>query len=282
MFNRLSNSWELVKASVKVLQADKELVVFPLLSGAALAAVSLLFLLPMIAANLFDEMFKSSGVMGYVVLFAFYIVQYCVMIFCNTALVGAALIRLRGGDPTVSDGLRIAASRVGPILGYAVIAATVGMILRAFSDKSKNFLVQLVISLFEFGWNVATFLVVPVLAAENVGPIEAIKRSVAYLKKTWGEQLVGDLAIGTIFSLINLGIILLGIVATMGMVSIQAPTALIVALVLVFVLVLMFSALIGSTLSSIFVSAVYQYAADGQAGSFFEPGLVQRAFRPRD
>ena len=100
--------------------------------------------------------------------------------FCNTALVGAALIRLRGGDPTVADGFRIAASRVGPILGYALIAATVGMVLRAISERS-GFLGRLVVSLVGFAWNLATFLVVPVLVVEDVGPIEAVQRSASYL-----------------------------------------------------------------------------------------------------
>ena len=71
----------------------------------------------------------------FVVVFMFYVVQYTVIFFANTALVGAAMIRLRGGDPTVSDGLRIASSRFGAILGYALIAATVGMILRAISQR---------------------------------------------------------------------------------------------------------------------------------------------------
>ena len=282
MFNRLSNSWELVKASANVLKADKELVIFPILSAVALVIVSLIFLLPMIVANLFDDMFKGSGVLGYAILFLFYIVQYCVIFFSNTALVGAALIRLRGGDPTVSDGLQIALSRLGPILGYAVIAATVGMVLKLISDRSKNFIVQMLLSVFQFGWNVATFLVVPILAVENVGPIDAIKRSAAYLKKTWGEQIVGDLAISAIFTLINIGIIVLGVILTIGAVSIDAPVAIVIAIILLFIMVLIFSILIGSTLSSIFVAAVYQFTTSGNAGAFFDQSLVQRAFRPRN
>ncbi len=280
MFNKLSNSWDLVKASANVLKADRELVIFPLISGAALVIVTILFLVPMIFANLFDEMFAGSGIFGYVVLFLFYIVQYCVIFFSNTALVGAALIRLRGGDPTVRDGLNIAFKHVLPILGYAVIAATVGMLLKMFSDRNKNFIVQMILSVIQFSWNVATFLVVPILAVENVGPIDAIKRSSAYLKKTWGEQIVGNLAVSTIFALINVGIIILGVALTMGAASLQAPPAIIILMIILSIIALMVSVLIGSTLSSIFVAAVYEYAADGNPGTFFEAGLVQSAFRP--
>lgn len=37
------------------------------------------------------------------------------------AMQGAAMIRLEGGDPTVADGLRTARSKLGVILGYAVL-----------------------------------------------------------------------------------------------------------------------------------------------------------------
>ena len=40
MFQRLSNSWELVKASAAVLKADSELMLFPLFSGIALVIVT--------------------------------------------------------------------------------------------------------------------------------------------------------------------------------------------------------------------------------------------------
>ena len=40
MFRRLSNSWELTKASAQVLSADKELLVFPLISALGLLLVS--------------------------------------------------------------------------------------------------------------------------------------------------------------------------------------------------------------------------------------------------
>src|SRR5512135_2733488 len=172
MFTRLSNSWELLKASARVLLADKELVVFPIFSTIGVLLVTLTFALPVFFSNFFDRALFGGRIeaLGLVVAFLFYVVQYTVIFFANTALVGAAMIRLRGGDPTVSDGFRIAGSRMGPIIGYALIAATVGMILRAISKRS-NGIGRLIVSLVGLAWNVATYLVVPVLAVENVGPL---------------------------------------------------------------------------------------------------------------
>ena len=95
MFIRISNSWELVKASARVLRADKELVVFPIISSIGLFVVTAIFIIPFLLGAAFDAaIFEDFQLAGFVVLFAFYIVQYTVIFFANTALVGAALIRL--------------------------------------------------------------------------------------------------------------------------------------------------------------------------------------------
>ena len=109
MLQRITNSWELVKASARVLAADKELLIFPILSTVGVLAVTAVFILPMIVGGIFDSLFSDEfSVFGTVAVFLFYIVQYTIIFFANTALVGAAMIRLRGGDPTVGDGIRIA------------------------------------------------------------------------------------------------------------------------------------------------------------------------------
>jgi hypothetical protein len=233
----------------------------------------------MILAGAFDSIFSGGGeVAGFVVLFLFYLVQYIVIFFANTALVGAAMIRLRGGDPTVSDGLKIAASRFKVILGYALISATVGMILRWISQR--GFVGQLVAGLFGFGWNVATFLVVPVLAIENVGPIDSIRRSVDLLKRTWGEQIAGNLGIGSFFGLLTLGLFILAFPVFFLVISLQS-TALLIVTVCIFILLVVMVGLIQSTLNGIYTAAVYQYANDGKVSTFFEAGLVEQAFRQK-
>ena len=279
MFQRFSNSWSLVKASAAVLSADKELMVFPAISAVLSVVVLITFAVPSVLAGLFDStVLADSGLplAGYVVGFLFYVVQYFVIIFCNTALVGAALIRLRGGDPTVGDGFRLATSRVGHILGYAVIAATVGVILRAISERS-GVIGRLVVSLVGLAWNLATFLVVPVLAAEDVGPMDAVKRSSAYLRKTWGEQIVGTAGMGAVFGLISFGTVILFIALFIAAAATQSA-ALMIAVAAGFGLAMLALVLVSSTLGGIYAAAVYRYAAEGDAGTFFSADLVRGAF----
>lgn len=281
MFDKIKNSWNLMKASAAVLQADKELLIFPILSSIGVLILTAIFVFPMIAVGFFEDMLaENSQYVTYIVLFLFYVVQYTVIIFANSALVGAAMIRLKGGDPTVGDGFRIAFQHIGNILGYALLSATVGLILRMISERSGN-LGRFVISLVGLAWNLATYLVVPVLVIEGVGPVEAIKRSAGLLKKTWGEQIVGNFSIGLIFVLVTVLVILLGIPFFILAISLES-LALIIAFGVIFVLVLVFLGLINSSLTGIYVAAVYRYAAEGEASGFFDEEMIQGAFRLKE
>ena len=209
--SRFAASWNLVKASWSVLRSDKELIIFPIVSGIATMIVMALFAGPLWLTGYFDgfEENSSSKAVGFVLLFAMYVVLYSVVNYCNAALIGAALIRLRGGDPTASDGFRIANQHIGPIVGYALIGATVGMALQTLKERA-GILGQIIGWLGQTAWNLATFLVIPVLVVEGVGPIEGIKRSSSLLKRTWGEQVVGNAGLGFAFGLIVVAIIFVG------------------------------------------------------------------------
>ncbi|OGU67470.1 MAG: hypothetical protein A2499_16510 [Stygiobacter sp. RIFOXYC12_FULL_38_8] len=278
MFTKLSNSWNLMKASWAVLREDKELIIFPILSTVAVILVTISFAVPMFFAGFFDKgVLNDSGILKYVVGFVFYFVQYTIIIFSNTALVGAAMIRLRGGNPTVSDGFKIAFGHITTILGYAFISATVGLILRSISERSGIF-GKIVVSILSFAWNLATFLVIPVLVVENIGPIDAIKRSTSLLKKTWGEQIAGNLSIGLVTGFITLALVIT-MVLTMVALAEVLTTGMLIFVISLFVLSFILLALISSTLSSIYEAAVYIYAAEGKTTGFFEERLVSEAFR---
>jgi Family of unknown function (DUF6159) len=283
MFERISRSWGLVKASWNVLRADKELIIFPFISSIGVIIVSLSFLVPSLLAGIFDQARDEGGVpvAGYIVGFLFYVVMYTVIIFFNSALVGAATIRLKGGDPSVRDGFNIAFSHMGSILGYAVISATVGMVLRALRERGG--IVGAIASMIGgIAWSLATFLVVPVLVIEGIGPIEAVKRSAGLLKQTWGEQVVGNLSIGLIFGLLTFALIIVFIPVVI--VGFGISTVLGIVFVIVAVLTVILVNLIGSTLNGIYVAAVYQYAiAEGGQPQleYFSQDMIEGAFRPK-
>jgi hypothetical protein len=276
MFEKFSRSWTLVKASAEVLRSDKELLLFPVFSGLATLLVLATFVVPMVALRLFEN---GVGVGGAIWGFLFYLCQYFVIFFFNAALVGAASIRLEGGDPTVADGFNAAKAKIVPILGYAAIAATVGLLLQALKNKENNFLVRMIGSGLGVAWTLSTFLVVPVLVHENIGPIDAIKQSVTLLKRTWGENAIGNVGIGAIFGLIIVATIVLGALLAFAASSVSVSLAItlgVVAAVAVLVL-----AVVQSALSAIYSAALYRYATVGEAPAGFESTGLQLAFAPK-
>lgn len=277
MFDRISRSWTLVKASAAVLRSDKELLLLPIISAFATLLVGATFLVPVFGLRLFEG--GQIGVLGAVVGFLFYLCQYFVIFFFNTALVGAAMIRLEGGDPTVADGLRIARSKIGAILGYAAIAATVGLVLQMISEKS-GVIGKIVVSLVGMAWTLASFLVVPILVSRDIGPIDAVKESIELLKRTWGENVAGNVGIGLVFGLLTAFVVIVSIALVIGAgLAGGATLAIIVAVIAALCIALM--AVIQAALSGIYSAAVYRYAVDGIAPGGFESGAMQAAFRQK-
>lgn len=280
MFERFSRSWQLVKASGTVLRQDKELLLFPLFSAIAMILVSASFIIPLVAGGAFAEPVEdSANATSLLILFLFYLVQYFVIFFFNSALVGAAMIRLDGGDPTVRDGLRIASSRFVQILGYAAIAATVGLILRIIEERA-GFIGRWIAGLLGLAFTVATFLAVPILVSQNVGPVEAVKDSATLLKKTWGENVIGNVGMGLVFFIYYFGVIGLGIALVIGASQAGSP-ALVVLVVAAVVLALVALALVQSALQGVYSAALYRYATNGNVGEAFSGTLLSSAFKAK-
>jgi len=188
-------------------------------------------------------------------------------------------MRLDGGAPTVRDGLRLANSRFGTILGYAIISATVGVILRAIQER-LGFLGRFITGLFGILWNVATFLVVPVLVARDVGPVQSIKDSAGLLKSTWGENVVGQVGLGFAFGVIQVAIIIGGLAAIGTALAFEFTLLAFAFIVLVFV-GLLATLLFQSAMSGIYSAVLYRYAANDEPTIGFDSDELSAAFLPK-
>lgn len=273
---KFARTWQLMGASWQLLKQDKRLVVFPLISGVVLALVIATFAVPLFASGQAQHYLSDPNQPArqmYVTLFIFYFVSYFVMIFFNSALIACVLKQMDGGQPTLGDGLRAAWQRLPQIFGWALLSSTVGFVLRLIEER-VGFIGRIVIGLLGMAWTVTAFLVVPVLVAEGDGPFAAYKRSVVMLKRTWGEQIIGNVSFGLIFMM--LGIV--PVIVVMLLAAAAGPVALLVAGVIV-VIYLVALGLVQSTLQTIYQAAVYRYAADGEAPGGFDQQLIAEAFR---
>jgi hypothetical protein len=259
-------------ASWDVLKEDKEILIFPLISGICCLLIMASFAVPMFLTGAWrppsGEATTADAVEYYGILFLFYFCNYFIIVFFNSAIIACAVIRMEGGDPTVGDGFRAAFSRIALIAGWALVSATVGVVLRIIEDRSK-WVGRIVAGLLGIAWGVVSFLVVPILVVEKKRPITAVKESAALLKKTWGEQIIGNFSFGLVFFLLSIPafvVIFLGVLT--------ASPAAIIACVGLGVLYIVLLALIQSALQAIFQAAVYLYARDGQTPPGFDSRLL--------
>lgn len=286
MFTRISNGWNLARQSWNVLMLDKELLLFPIISGFSCLLVMASFIVPLFVAGGFDAVISENGLregvtenpLIYIVTFLFYFVNYFVITFFNSALMACAVIRFKGGDPTVVDGLNAASKRIPQIAGWAFLAATVGMILKVIESRSER-VGEIVAGLLGAAWSITTFFVVPVLVVEKTGPIDSFKRSFSIIRKTWGEALTANFGIGFISFLASV-VAFIPIVGG-GYLLVTGMTVPGIALIVVGILSLILISLIHATLDSIVVAALYLYASEGEVESHFDNRLLRNAFTHR-
>ena len=200
-FTRLSNGWHLAMNSFAVLKENRQLILFPILSGISMVLVISSFVVVALASAGWDvESFRDTdthNVLNYVVVFLYYLVNYFIIVFFNTALVHCTHLYFMGEEVTIKKGLQFSVSRIGAIFAWAAFAATVGTALRLLQDNLGR-IGKIIVGLIGIVWSVATFFVVPVIAYENAGPLAAFKRSTELMKAKWGESLAANFSFGLV------------------------------------------------------------------------------------
>ena len=272
MSGSLSRSIELVKESYNVLKSDKMIVLFPVLSGIACLLCIAIFLVPAFLIRTNYPEGVISEILLYGALFVFYLVTSFIAIFFKTALITCANIRLSGGDPTFHDGISNSTGNIGKIFAWALISATVGVILSIIRDKT-NFIGQIIISFIGVAWNLLTYFVVPVMIFEDKSVISSIKESGQLFRKTWGESIVGSGSIALIFVVIALFALIPLFFLLLSGNSLLEIGGIIGCIILVVIL-----AIGASALQGIYTTALYQYAKTGKVPSQFRSELITDAF----
>ncbi|HEV2385865.1 MAG TPA: DUF6159 family protein [Candidatus Acidoferrales bacterium] len=281
---RIGRSWELISQSFAILNSDKELMLLPVASAIACVALSVVLLsggtllfLPQLRAlgrlQPHQPIPMSQGMWAW--LFLFYVLNYFVVIFFNVALVSIAENRLVGGKATMNDGLQTAWKRTGVIFEWAVLAATVGIVLRVLEDRME-WLGRFMMGLIGVAWTLASFFVVPILAAEDIGPVEALYRSAELFSQTWGEQVAGGFSFGLIFLLLALPG---GLLPVLGVKLGPAGAAAGLGLAVIYWLLL---SVVSSAAQGIFMAALYRYATTGEVSAGFTRDDLAGAWKPKD
>lgn len=269
--DRISNGWKIAMSSFQVLKEKKELIIFPILSGIATSLVLASFVVAVLTKSDWDpenNLQDFNTPLYYALLLGFYLVNYFIIIFFNMALIHCTRLYFEGEEVSLRAGLQFSVSRIRAIFSWAFFSATIGLLLRAIQENVGT-IGKIITGLVGVVWSIATFFVVPVIAYENVGTLEAIKRSTRIMKEKWGESLTGNFSLGLIqllaFIVIGVPLYFLG--------SIFSPLAgIIFAVAGIFIVTAILSAA-----QTIFISAVY-HNINGNITRHFDQVMVDELF----
>ena len=265
----------LVKAAWSALRSDKELLSLPIVGGVA----SLLALVPLFVITLVLNVGSEDGRdPGPVLIVAAVLTAFLVAIvttFFSVALAAGAHERMGGGNPTIKSAVAVAWKRKKGVIGWALLSTTVGLILQAIKDNVKG--AGAIISfLGDLAWAVASFFAIPIIAANDVGPIEALKSSVATMKQRWGSSARVQLRLG----LYGLAVAI-GVVVAVVVVAMLAKTSAVLAVLAGIVLgaLVLYALLLLNAVGAYARVALYRYSAGlptpGFGNNVLEAAVVQ-------
>jgi hypothetical protein len=269
---KISRGWQLTKLSFGVIRKDKEILLFPVISGLMLIVIAASFFIPWFLVTDLSQGSASISITFYIFWAIYYFIAFAISTFFNVAMMGCAMMRLEGGDPTFSYGLKFAAGRIKYIVEWALVAATVGLILRAIEQRS-GLIGKIIIGIIGIAWTIATYFVLPVLAFEKLTPFKAMKRSASVLKASWGEALFSNLGIGLIFFLLAL----VGVVVMFLGIYLIVTTSVLIGIILIVVAVLywVFLAILSSAVQAVLMTALYRFATTGKTSMEFPSQILQ-------
>ncbi len=278
--SRFQRSLALGRASWSVLKSDRSLALYPIVSG--LASIGILIVLGLLGWVTKGSEVNAAGHTEYtasVATFVILVVGYVALAFVQTyflaGLVASSDDVLNGRSTSLKQGMAVASARAGRILPWAIVQATVSAVIQAIEERF-GIVGTIVASLVGAAWSVVTFLTVPIIVFEDVGPVNALKRSGSLLKQTWGENIIGQGGLGL---LMLLPMLLAFGIGALGVVSGTAVVA--VPLIAVAVVILLVATVVVNALSGIYRTALYRYAVDGQVPSAFAGADLEHSFGPR-
>jgi hypothetical protein len=218
-------------------------------------------------------------------LVGFLLMMHVFNFFVKAALAASTYAHLTGARNGLAAGLIAPVRHFLPILGWLIVSGTVGFVggLRSTNgngNPGEGIATTVSQGILDAAWKVITFLTVPIIVVEKVGPISAIKRSTHLVRATWGQQLVGKYGIGSIVGTFTgaLFVVIVGLGGGLAYLTHTPLIALIFALLLIGTLVCIGA--MSSALVTIYQTVLYQYAQKGSIPEY-APQAFQSVFSAR-
>lgn len=279
----LSASVKLTRVGLRIMLSDKKLLGLAALAGALSLTVFTGAVLTAIKFWSYIAGDQATTASYWVYYLCFAVVMFIVFYigtFFNAAITHVALRRFGGERVSFRQALAAAADKKLPLLGFASLNVTVGLVLGLIGDRVP-FAGRIFVWLAGASWSVATMFAVPVIMTGTESrPTKVVKKSAHTFVDIWKESVFVGLSLGvlSIAATIAIMVVVLGLFAV-SIATGLAPLA-ILALVLLVLSVTVLS-LAGVVLNAVLMSAAYYYATTSTVPAGFDDELIRSMFRPK-
>jgi hypothetical protein len=197
----------------------------------------------------------------------------------QAGLTVSAAAELEGRQSSLGHGLSTAMGRLGRLARWAFVGTVVNVLIGLLRGNNNGGLVSVIFrnvlaAAADVMWQLITFFVMPAMMLDDLGMIDAIKKSASTFKQRWGTQLSGGVRIGGLIGLIA---ILPAMIALIGgvVLSVAGTWAIGVPLAIIGLVVLIVAGLVLSAIRGVFSVVLYRYATQGVVeGGFTEQQLA--------
>ncbi len=286
MVGAFSRSWQITKLSFGVIKSDKELLLYPIFSFIFSLIYMIALLFPRIILAIINGTFEFSGlvILDYILLFVTYFGTAFIATFFNVCVVYTAKRRFAGENARFFGAIGFAFSRFFRIAQWSFVAASVGVILYMLDQLAEKLgpvggtLLKILRNLLSMAWGIVTIFIVPGIVYYNLSPGAAIKKSIATLKKTWGESLIRHFGLGLAQFVVTLLVILIFGAITVALFIFFSVLGLLIGLgVLIIALIITF--LVFGVAHQVFNVALFEYADKGKVPKGYTKDVMKEAFK---
>jgi len=280
MFTQIRRGIGMTVDSFLIMKNNPKLLVFPVFAGlGALGFLALLFgstlggvigiegLDAIETQAALEETVSDNTVILLAAVFLGYLGTTFVSVFFTAALVAESREVFAGNRVSLKRGIAAAWDAKYQLLAWAVIAATVGVIIDAI-ESSDSIIGQVFAWVFGVAWSVITFLVVPVAVLGEDSSVRGMfSRSGRTFRENIGETVVGVFAprvVGGVIAVLTIGVVVA--LLELGVTWLVVFPVLVVGLVA--------AQLLSTTVRGIVKTSLYVYATEGKQPRGFDSGRL--------
>jgi hypothetical protein len=260
----LERTRAILQAALHTLHLHPRLMWFPVLSALGTLAVVVMLL----AASF---VFDATGVEGSMQrgrIVGGMTLWYGVTFVTTMSAVGlarATLDAMAGRDWTLTGALQHAWGRLPAVAAFALVQTGVTRLIGRLRGgrgrkRRRGFVSRTSAAALDLAWWGTSYLAIPVLAREQLGPLSTLSRSAKLFRSTWKESFVGRLAIGWLW--LPFALVIAIPIGLCALLDVDDHTIVAIA-VGIPVLLCGAAALFIRTLDTIYRTALYVFATEG-------------------